>query len=208
MYGTNVYKRLDVDYPTDAPITKQPDANLSNYNTQLSRTVLHDENRYSDTQVRPRTSGKYEYVHAIPTAEDEGAARATNLAYAAKRGPQPGVDGLPTPPTPTPAPYAPSEQRPSASTPDPVESPRRPVVQAMDEPRPHAPQASQAPQADELRAIEVSNHRKLVHDTKSSIMAKKENYRKCKRRNRLLLFVFVIVLFLLFAVVRRMGMPK
>jgi hypothetical protein len=206
MYGTNVYKRLDVDYPTDAPITKQPDANLSNYNTQLSRTVLHDENRYSDTQIRPRTSGKYEYVHAIPTAEDEGAEHATNLAQAAKRGPQPGVDWLPTPPTPTQAPYAPSEQKPPVSTPDPVvESPRRPVVQATEAPRPHAPQA---PQADELRAVEVSNHRKLVHDTKSSIMEKKENYRKCKRRNRLLLFVFVIVLFLLFAVVRRMGMPK
>ena len=48
MYGLNAYKRLEVDYPSDTQIVKQPDANLSNYNTSLSRTVLHDENRYSD----------------------------------------------------------------------------------------------------------------------------------------------------------------
>ena len=178
MYGINAYKRLEVDYPSDTQIVKQPDANLSNYNTSLSRTVLHDENRYSDTQIRPKTAGKYEYLHDHPDVVDESSAYATNLAPLKRV--QPSRIDEQHLPTHAPKQNEPSEYKTSTAS-DPSES---------------------------LPPNEISKHRKLVHETKSSIMAKKENYRKCKRRNRLLIFVFVIFLFILFAVIRRMSNPK
>lgn len=195
MYGINAYKRLEVDYPSDTQIVKQPDANLSNYNTSLSRTVLHDENRYSDTQIRPKTAGKYEYLHDHPDVVDESSAHATNLAPLKRVQPS-RIDEQPLP-THAPKQNEPSEYKTSTAS-DPSES-LPPKKDQTAEHRQHA---------DELKAIEISKHRKLVHETKSSIMAKKENYRKCKRRNRLLIFVFVIFLFILFAVIRRMSNPK
>lgn len=193
MYGANPYKRVEVEYPSDASQTaRQTDANLSNYNTQLSRTVLHDENRYSDTQIRPKATGKYEYVHEHDAPPTKIGDSVTSLPYE----PEPAsyVPLRPVKPTSIDAPSVRSTKAP----PDP--SPPEHVVVA-------APSVSTRPQAvqtEDAKALELANHRKLVHDTKSSIMAKKENYRKCKRRNRLFMFIFVIFVFLLFAVVRRM----
>lgn len=188
MYGANPYKRVEVEYPSDASQTaRQTDANLSNYNTQLSRTVLHDENRYSDVQIRPKATGKYEYVHEhdAPTTKGDSV---TSLPYEPEQ----------------PASYVPLRHvKPTSIDAPPVRS-----VKAPPDPSPvPAPSVSTRPQAvqtEDAKALELANHRKLVHDTKSSIMAKKENYRKCKRRNRLFMFIFVIFVFLLFAVVRRM----
>ncbi len=205
MYGTNTYTRLDIEFPNDAQqIAKQTDANLSNYNTQLSRTVLHDENRYSDIQIRPKQTGKYEYVHDNRASADE--TTTTSLphdeqeSYATNR-----VHLKPVKPESTEEPPVSMRARESSEY--------RPIIQRENSEQPppkqesesHNPPLKTPPvvQSDDLQAIEIAKHRRLVHDTKSSIMAKKELYRKCKRRNRLLIFVVLIVLFILFAVVRR-----
>ena len=215
MYGTNTYRRLDVDYPSDsqydAPSSaKHPDANLSNYNTQLSRTILHDENRYGDVQVRPKPVGKYEYVHEPLARIDEST---PSLSYDHRRDQETFVELIPERPVQ-------ANREPASIAPQPVLlSITAPAVDHRPAPPTHAvaetivhhtpPSMVQPTDVEYLKAVELTNRRKLVQETHASIVETKENYRKCKRRNRLFLFVFVILLVLLLAVVRRVLMnPK
>ena len=205
MYGTNTYTRLDVEYPSDSSSTsvKQPDANLSNYNTQLSRTVLHDENRYSDLQVRPKPTGRYEYVHeASVPVEDVTKPRYAEpeTTYVERLPTKSETLGLSNREPLTSVVASKLYQQPASVVKEVITPHHVPTEHLVDQ-----TVDTTAIQAEENRkAIEQTNHRKLVHETQTSIMAKKENYRKCKRRNRLFLFVFVIVLFLLLAVAHRM----
>jgi len=209
MYGTNTYTRLDVDYPGEASHARSPDANLSNFNTQLSRTIIHDENRYSDSAIRPKAGGKYEYVHDTPTPANASTALVTAhtpytesdlddtgrvLASAPRVNVSPPEAVRPVP-TQAPRPNLAPESALLPTPPPPV---------TVHPPKPTVISRPQAVQTDES----TTNHRKLVHDAHVRIRTKKEYYRKCKRRNRLFIFVAVIAAFILFAIVRRILYPK
>ena len=202
MYGTTSYKRLDVEYPHDTQQTKHPDANLSNYNTQLSRTVLHDENLYGDTSIRPTQPGKYEYVHENQQSETHDSERVQHRrvksSFDDKLKPVARENG--------------ASIQPSDSS-VPVVKIQHPVIphdthQPIQHDYPSAQVVAEThtrPQVDEMSAFEIATSKqRLIHETTSTIMTKKENYRKCKRQNRLYIFVFVIMLFILAAIVRRL----
>ena len=280
MVATTSYKRLDVEYANDnTHISKQPDANLSNFNTQLSRTVLHDENRYSDTSIRPTQPGRYEYVHddsnetprqkseqyepalsetrAIPLkhvqsdnhrkvspktvhrpndhrkhmvhenvqhgyqhGNQDGNQQHENLPHVAQH-PQHHVTQHRVPEPHVSEPHVPPHHVPHHHQ-DTVQHVIQPYINPENahsptdaHPRPDAQYETQTIPDNTIHSRRHSAHtddhafdikavnRKLVHDTTTTIMAKKENYRKCKRRNRLYIFVFVIMLFILLAIVRR-----